>query len=86
MLIGLAGSMFQGLEVTLLQLNSSPEMRGRVMSVTPMSYGLAPLGALPFGAFAERVGTADAILVSGVMLAVFTVLFAIGYPRVRLIP
>ena len=86
MLIGLAGSMFQGLEVTLLQLNSSPEMRGRVMSVTPMSYGLAPLGALPFGAFAERVGTPDAILVSGVMLAVFTVLFSIGYPRVRLIP
>ena len=82
-LIGLLSSVFMSLNMTLMQVYSAPEMRGRVMSIGIMTFGVMPLSAVPFGAIAERVGTPNALSLSGVMLAVFTVIFAFGYPRFR---
>jgi hypothetical protein len=58
-------------------------MRGRMMSIGIMTFGVMPLGAVPFGAIAESVGTPNALGLSGVMLAVFTLIFAFGYPKFR---
>ena len=84
--IGLVSSVFMSLNMTLLQLNASPEMRGRVMSIAMMSFGVFPLSSVPFGIVAERVGTPDALLLSGLLLVAFTVAFAFVYPRFRRIP
>lgn len=83
MFMGLVSSVFMSLNMTLLQLHAAPEMRGRVMSIAMMTWGLMPLGALPFGAIAESIGTTDSLMLSGLMLAGFTVVFAVGYPRFR---
>ena len=83
LLIGLLSSIFFSLNMTLMQLYSAPEMRGRVMSIGMMTFGLMPLSAVPFGALAEYVGTANALTLSGLLLAVVTLAFAIGYPSFR---
>jgi MFS family permease len=82
---GLTSSIFMSLNMTLLQSYSSPEMRGRVMSIAMMTFGLMPLSAVPFGALAEieSVGTANALLLSGILLTVFTIIFAIVYAPFR---
>jgi predicted MFS family arabinose efflux permease len=81
--VGLVSSLFMSLNMTLIQLNAAPEMRGRMMSIMMMTFGLMPLSALPFGALAEKVGTPDALLLSGVLLAAFTLVFTVVYPSFR---
>ncbi len=81
--VGIASSVFMSLNMTLLQVHASPEMRGRIMSIGMMTFGVMPLSALPFGALAEHVGTPDALMVSGLLLVAFTALFAIAYPQFR---
>ena len=83
MFIGLGSSLFMSLNMTLMQSHASPEMRGRVMSISMMTYGAMPLSALPFGAIAEVIKTSNALLISGVLLAVFTLVFTIVYPSFR---
>ena len=83
MVMGLLSSLFMSLSMTLTQLHTSPEMRGRIMSINMMTFGLMPLSALPFGALAEQIGTPDALGLSGLLLAALTVLFALAYPSFR---
>ncbi len=83
MFMGLVSSLYMSLSMTLTQLHTSPEMRGRIMSINMMTFGLMPLSALPFGALAERIGTPDALGLSGLLLAALTVLFALAYPSFR---
>ncbi len=82
-LVGLASAVYMSLNMTMLQLYSSPEMRGRIMSIAMMTFGLMPLSAIPFGIVAESRGTPDALLLSGVLLVAFTLLFTFAYPRFR---
>ena len=80
-LIGLMTATFTSLHMTLMQIYSSDEMRGRVMSIGVMSFGAMPLSVLPFGAIAERIGTPNALLLSGLMMAVFALVFAVSSPK-----
>ena len=77
---GLFSAMFMSLNMTMMQLNSTVEMRGRVMSISMVTWGLMPLGAVPFGVIASAVDTAFAFTLSGVLLAVSVVAFWIIYP------
>jgi len=81
LIIGLMSAVFMSLNTTLLQTYSTAEMRGRIMSIAMMSFGAMPLSALPFGAIAERIGTPNALCLSGLMLLIFTVIFAIVNPK-----
>lgn len=83
MLVGLLSSVFMSLNMTLMQIYATPEMQGRMMSIIMMTFGVMPLSALPFGAIAERIGTPNALGLSGLMLTGFTIIFAVGYPRFR---
>ena len=83
LLIGLLSSVYMSLNMTLTQLYSAPEMRGRVMSIAMMTFGLMPIGALPFGSLAEVIGTPNALTLSGLVLALATVVFAFAYPHFR---
>ncbi|MFC1820261.1 MFS transporter, partial [Thermodesulfobacteriota bacterium] len=80
---GLMTGVFMSLHMTLLQVYSSREMRGRIMSLAMMSFGATPLSALPFGAIAEKIGTPGALSMSGLMMASFMLIFAIVYPKFR---
>ena len=86
LLVGLLSSVFMSVIMTMMQLHSAPEMRGRIMSIGMMTFGLIPLSAVPFGAIAEGIGTPAALLLSGLLLAAFTLVFAVRYPSFRRIP
>ena len=82
-LVGLCSSLFMAINMSLIQLAVKAEMRGRVMSVLMMTFGLMPLGVLPVGAVAEWFGIDLALLVSALGLALVTLLIALFFPVVR---
>ena len=47
------------------------------------TFGIMPLSAVPFGALAERIGTPDALMYSGVILTALTLVFALASPSLR---
>lgn len=82
-LVGLMSGIFMSLNMTLIQLYSSTEMRGRIVSMAMMTFGIMPLSAVPFGAIAENMGTANSLGLSGLFLCFFTVAFFFSYPKLR---
>ena len=80
---GLLSSLYMSLNMTLSQIYAEPEKRGRVMSLFMMTFGLMPLGAIPFGEAAEVIGTAQALSFSGIVLTALTLIFAVAYPHFR---
>ena len=81
--IGFTSSMYMSLNMTMVQLKADPEMRGRTMSISMMTFGMMPLSAVPFGTLAEKIGTADSLTISGILLALFTIGFALGNKTFR---
>lgn len=81
--VGLTSSTFMSLNMSLVQLAVTPEMRGRVMSVVMMSFGLMPVGAVPISFIADYVGIATALIVSAVALLIATALVAVSIPEIR---
>jgi len=81
--VGLLTAIFMSLNMTLMQMYSAPEMRGRIMSFGLMTFGAMPLSALPFGALAEKIGTPSALAISGIMLALFSLVFTLVSPGFR---
>lgn len=82
-LVGFASATFMSLNMTLMQFYASDEMRGRVISMAMMTFGLMPLSAVPFGAIAEKTGTAASLGLSGLLLCLFTVVFFLLYPKFK---
>lgn len=82
-LTGFASSMFMSLIMSLIQISASSEMRGRVMSVTMLIWGLMPLGVLPISFLAEAADIGTALLVSALALALLTLLIAVAFPVIR---
>jgi len=62
--------------MTIVQVESEKEMRGRVMSYVAMVYfGLLPLGSLLVGYISQQIGAPDTILLQGIMALIIAVLF-----------
>jgi MFS family permease len=78
--LGNVGQMvFNTTNNTAIQANLPPEVRGRVMSVTMMSFGLMPLGVLPLMAAADSIGAQAAVAISScVLIATMIVLFSLN--------
>ena len=68
---------------SLVQLQVSQRMRGRVMSIDLMSHGLMPLGILPIGYVAEHYGVHVGLMLSGAILAVFSLVLMSALGAVR---
>lgn len=76
--IGVAG--FAVMQMTLVMLVSSNEMRGRALGVVSLAIGVSPFGALLIGALASGVGTANAVTVNAVLGLILLGLVALGMP------
>ena len=84
LMMGAVSSIFMSMNMTLMQTMAAPEMRGRMMSLGMMTFGLMPVSSLPLGALAEyRNSTADALFLSGLLLTLGTVIFMFTYPAFR---
>lgn len=73
---------------SLLQLNSSREYRGRVMSVYALvSNGLTPLGSLFSGSLSSYIGVSNTFILSGIIIIVFFMFIIIiknkGYKNIN---
>lgn len=82
-IVGILSAVFMSLNMTLMQSYSSSEMRGRVVSMAMMSFGVMPLSAVPFGALAEGIGTANSLGIAGLLLCLFAVVFFVRFPAFR---
>ena len=84
LIVGAVSAVFMSLNMTMMQILAPPEMRGRILAIGMMTIGVMALSALPFGALAEARGsTPDALFISGVLLAVATLIFWVAYPTFR---
>jgi MFS family permease len=82
---GLASSVFMSLHMSVVTLIIDPQMRGRVMSIMMMTFGLMPVGALPVSYFAETIGIDMALLGCAAGLAALTLVMMIAVPGLRFI-
>jgi MFS family permease len=69
-LVGFASMVVMTVNNTSIQLVIPDEVRGRVMSVMMMTFGLMPLGAVPAGVAAESYGVRPVVVVGGVLCIV----------------
>ncbi|MGB7595621.1 MAG: MFS transporter [Erysipelotrichaceae bacterium] len=77
--IGLSSIVFTALANSIIQLNSSDQMRGRVMSVYTLVFlGVTPIGSLATGGLIEWIGISWTMILSGlvsIVITLFTVYF-----------
>jgi len=66
-IIGFGSLMPMSACITIMQLESAPNMRGRVMSFMAMSFfGMLPLGSLLIGAVSQKIGAPLTMLCQGI--------------------
>ena len=80
---GFFGTAMGSLNMSVVQLASRPEIRGRVMAIMWMTYGFMPLGLIPISWLAEVVSIETALVVSALLLAASMVLLGIFYPELK---
>jgi MFS family permease len=81
--VGIASTSYRAVNQTMLQAHTEDGYRGRVMSVYLLDRGLAPLGSLLAGGLAAAFGAPDAVVIMGLLTAIFGVLIALWVPRIR---
>jgi MFS family permease len=62
--------------ITIIQVESVPAMRGRMMSYVALAYfGMLPLGSLLIGAVSQKIGAPNAMLSQGIIALVIAGVF-----------
>jgi predicted MFS family arabinose efflux permease len=82
-LLGAAQAVYLASNNTLVQVATPDELRGRVMSVYMMSWGLMPLGSLPQGVLADWLGAPIVAAATGLLACLVVVVFAVRAPALR---
>jgi predicted MFS family arabinose efflux permease len=82
-LLGAAQAIYLASNNTLVQVATPDELRGRVMSVYMMTWGLMPLGSLPQGALADWLGAQVVAAGTGLLACLVVVVFAVRSPKIR---
>jgi MFS family permease len=76
-------STFNTVNNTAIQLLIPDEVRGRVMSLMMMTFGLTPLGTLPVSAVAQAYGAPFAVALAAVIMIAVSVAFYLLSPALR---
>ncbi len=83
--IGFVSMTFMTVNNTAIQMVIPDEVRGRVMSVMMMTFGLMPLGAVPAGIAAQSVGAPPVVAVAALLFIVSTLAIVALVPSLRAI-
>jgi len=63
--------------ITLVQINSDKNMRGRVMSYVAMAFfGMLPIGSLLVGAVSQKIGAPDTMMCQGIIALIIVAIFS----------
>jgi hypothetical protein len=82
--IGASQTVSSAVSITLPQLNAPKNMIGFVMSVnTLIVMGIRPLGAFPFGALADVIGTSAALAAGALIAAAISICLFASNSRLR---
>jgi MFS family permease len=81
--VGIGGSIFLTLIMSLIMSNTPPALVGRVMSIFIMTWGLMPLAALPAGALAQLSSAALVVSAGGAILFIFLVAISVIHPPLK---
>ncbi len=76
-------TIFMVLNNTAIQVLIPDFVRGRVMSLLMMSFGLTPLATLPISWLAEQYGAPSVVALASGLMLVFAVLFFVFSPALR---
>ena len=82
-LAGFASSIYMSANNTLLQLHVDDEVRGRVLSVYLLTWGLLPFGTLPAGTIADAWGAPAAVTILTLLALAAVGLTALRFPILR---
>ncbi|MGN6030361.1 MAG: MFS transporter, partial [Thermomicrobiales bacterium] len=80
---GWASAAFLAINQTAVQMSVDDDIRGRVLSVSLLIWGMLPIGQLAVGALAGRIGTPPALIFSCILSLLSIVLIAQRYPWLR---
>ena len=80
---GLASSALLAVNQTVLQLGVADEVRGRVLSIYVLTWGMLPLGQLPLGALADEIGAPKATVLACVAALCAIGLLGLRFPALR---
>ena len=82
-LVGFGNAIYVTINSTMFQLNSPPEMRGRVTSLYLLGQALQPIGVAPLSVLADSVGIQIAVAGAGGILICFMIGISLGFPNFR---
>jgi MFS family permease len=83
LIAGWMSAAFLAINQTLVQLNVDDEVRGRVMSVSLLTWGVMPFGQLALGAAAEPLGAPLAMTLFCIVALVSIGYIALRFPSLR---
>ena len=83
LLLGLGDTGRRSLNQSLIMEGVDDKYRGRVMSAFMMTFGVMPLGVLPAGFIADKLGGQVAIGILAVLLLTFTTVILLTQKRLR---
>lgn len=81
--IGVVNTAFMTLNNTMIQEMITDQMRGRVLALREVTFGLGPAGSLISGALAAIIGVSSALGIAGGISLVVLLAIWMGIPKVR---
>lgn len=81
--VGVVNTAYLSINNTLLQINSEDRVRGRVMSIYVMTFGLVGVGVLLVGELAEHLDVSLGVTIGGGLVLLFTLAMALWRPILR---
>ena len=82
-IMGISGSMFVTLLISLIQQLTTYEMRGRVLSLYHIAFSAMPIGFIVGGALAQNVSNEFALIFGAVMGSPIIVILFLRIPSLR---
>ena len=82
-LLGMASTSYMAMNQTLVQSRVNDEIRGRVMGIYMMTWGLMPLGTLPAGFLGDLIGVPMTLTLGGLIMAGSALLIGVVVPELR---
>jgi MFS family permease len=80
---GFISAVFLAVNNTLIQLHVDDAVRGRVLGIYVLTWGLLPVGTLPAGAIADSLGAPIALIIMSVVAMAVMIVVAVRFPSVR---
>jgi predicted MFS family arabinose efflux permease len=82
-LAGVLGAAFMSGNNAMIQHRVSDDVRGRVMGAYMLTWGFMPLGSLPMGMLADRIGISTAVATGAIVSSVLAAIYGLRSPAVR---